>query len=195
MNWGQLKTMAQNYTHRADIDLNAVQIPACDRLTQRLDVQDNEAVGAATLSAAADLLGLFEAPLPADYGRMKTVMVAGVSYAPTSLLLLAQGLSSGNQYAVSGNLIYANSSGAAVYAYGKQIQPIASDTATSVILTRYPRVYLYAVVIEALIQIQDFDGASGYAQAFDGAVDDANALQAFARFDSSMGVTPGFRRI
>lgn len=195
MNWGQLKVMAQSYTHRSDIDLNAAQIPACDRMTQRLDVQDNEAVTSATLGAAADLFGLYEAPLATDYGRMKTVMIAGVNQAPTSLLLLTQGLGSDSQYAISGNVLYANSTGTVVYAYGKQILPIGSDTATSTLLTRFPRVYLYAVVIEALIQVQDFDGASAYTSAFEGAVDDANALQAFARFDSSMAVTSGFGRI
>ena len=195
MNWGQLKTMVQSYTHRADIDLNAAQIPACDRMTQVLDVQDNETVTSINLATSTDLFGLYEAPLSADYGRMKTLMIAGEIYAPTSLLILAEGLGSDSQYAISGGQIYANGSGTAVYAYGRQIQPIASDTGSNAILTRFPRIYLYAVAIEALIQVQDFDGADGYTSAFQGAVDDANALQAFAKFDSSMAVTSGFRRI
>ena len=44
MNWGDAKIMARTYLHRMDIDLDAAQIPACDRMTQLLDVQDNEAV-------------------------------------------------------------------------------------------------------------------------------------------------------
>ena len=103
--------------------------------------------------------------------------------------------SQSHAYSVMGNALYSTAAGTAQYAYGRQIQPIDDDTGDNAILLRYPRVYLYAVVIEAFIQIQDFDAAGGYVPAFEAAVDDANSLQAFARYDSSMAVSSQFRRV
>jgi hypothetical protein len=193
MNWGDAKIMARTYLHRMDIDLDAAQIPACDRMTQLLDVQDNEAVASVDL-VVGEPTGLFSGPVAPDYGRMKTVMVNGASCRSLPFMSLWK-TGEANAYAVMGNSLYSSAAGTAQYAYGRQIQPIDTDTGDNAILIRYPRVYLYAVVIEAFIQIQDFDAAGGYVPAFEGAVDDANALQAFARYDSSMAVTPAFRRV
>ena len=195
MNWGECKVMVQTYTHRGDIDLDAAQIPACDRMSQVLDVQDNENIASAAMAASVDLPNAFEAPLAADYARMKTVRIAGKTYKPTSMLILSEWGNCAQMYAIANSKLYAGASGQLTYAYGRQVQPIADDLSTNEILTRFPRIYLYAVVIEAFIQIQDFDAAGGYVPAFGEAVDAANSLQAFSRFDSGMAVTSGFRRI
>jgi hypothetical protein len=193
MNWGGLKTMAAVYTHRTALDYDSAQIPACDRLSQVLDVQDNEAVSSGTLPTTPDARGLYSLALPPDYARMKSVTIGGDPYYGTSLINLQTDLPD-FEYAVSGNQLWATASGTASYSYGKIIQPIVGDTNTSIILTRFPRLYLYAVVIEAFIQVQDFDGASGYQTAFADALDDANSLQAFARYDAGSRPKTAFAR-
>jgi len=194
MNWGDLKKLAISYTHRPSIDYDACQTPACDRLTQLLDTQDNETIGSGAMTTTPDQNNLFSFALPIDYGRMKTVLINGVRFAAVPLLTLIDDQSSA-LYAVSGSTIYAAASGTIAFAYGRQIDPIVGDSGTSVILSRYPRVYLYAVVIEAYIQVQDFDAAQGYQAAFDAAVDDVNGLQAFARYDAAARPMTGFGRI
>ena len=193
MNWGQLKTMAAVYTHRQGIDYDSAQVPACDRLSQALDVQDNEAVASGSLTTTPDSRGMYSLALPADYARMKSVLIAGDPYYATSLVNLQAELPD-FEYAISGNQLWACVSGTVSYSYGKLIAPIVGDTNTGIILTRFPRAYLYAVVIEAYIQVQDFDAAQGYQTAFDDAVNGANGLQAFARYDAGSRPATAFGR-
>ena len=66
-----------------------------------------------------------------------------------------------------------------------------ADTQTNVILTKYPNVYLAALLVQAATFIQDFDALNIYSGQLDLYVATANADKAMAAHTANMAVIAG----
>lgn len=180
MNWGDLKTQLAGLVHRKDIDFNALQPFACQEMTSSLDVMDNEGIGALApvLSAIA---GIYQAPLPADFARIKAAIAAasGSKLAPIDVQAFLTGSSKSGYCSVSGGYLYCAGPGAISLVYCKKVEVIAADDATSAILTNYPAIYLYAMAVQAFNKVQDFDAKGEYEGLYRSAIMEANATKPF----------------
>src|SRR4030095_2140234 len=108
MTWGELKTLAQTYVHRSDLDFDALQPLAWSNISISLAVQENEATGNVTLSGP-DSNSLYSAQLPPDYALIRSVRQTGLNLNPVDIKMLME--RSGSRYAISGMKLFAAGAG------------------------------------------------------------------------------------
>lgn len=187
MLWSQMKSLAASFIHRKDLLFDDLQADAIADMATRLDVFDNEmAVG---LTAALDTTsGLYTVALPVDFGRAKALRRNNVAQRSAPLQALYD--AGDDLFAISGQSIYLSGSGPVILFYGNR-WPALTDSQTNVILTKYPNVYLAALLVQAATFIQDFDALQVYAAQLDGYIDSANALKAMAGYTANMAVVAG----
>ena len=174
MNWGELKALARAYVHRSDLDFDALQNLACSNISISLIVQENEVTGNVTLSGP-DGNGIYSASLPSDYALMRSVVQSGITLNPVDITTLVGRV--GSRYAVSGLKIHTASGNDCSLVYTARVEPFVSDDEADILLTRYPDVFLYALLKHAAAVMQDPEiNQEFYEQQFRGAVTTANAL-------------------
>jgi hypothetical protein len=89
----------------------------------------------------------------------------------------------GKIYAVSGMALFTTNAGACTLVYTARTVPLVGDSATSVLLDRYPDVWLYGLLKHAAAVIQDPEvNQEFYEQQFLGAIKTANSLYVDAAF-------------
>jgi hypothetical protein len=185
MIWSQMKTLAASYIHRKDLVFDDYQGPAIADMATRLDVYDNE-VATALTSSVDPVTTLNIVPLPVDFGRVKALRLANVSQASASLDAVLDAATD-NIFAISGATVYLSGAGPVILFYGAR-WPLLTDTQTNVILTKYPNVYLAALLVQAATFIQDFDALGNYNTQLDNAIGAANADKAMAMHTAQMAV-------
>lgn len=187
MLWSQMKTVAAGFIHRKDLVFDDFQAHAIADMATRLDVFDNEAAVAMTASLDA-VTNLNSVALPSDFGRVKALRLNNV--AQRSAALQAVYDAGGDLFAISGKNIYLSASGAVLLFYGAR-WPELTDTQTNVILTKYPNIYLAALLVQAATFIQDFDALSTYDAQLNNYIETANANKAMAGHTANMAVVAG----
>lgn len=188
MLWSQMKTLAASYIHRKDLVFDDYQAGAIADMATKLDVFDNEA--AVSMTAAMDATtNLNRVALPADFGRAKALRLNNVAQRSAALQAVYDA-PDGDLFAISGQSIYLSASGTVLLFYGAR-WPLLTDTQTNVILTKYPNIYLSALLVQAATFIQDFDALNIYTQQLTDAIDTANADKAMAAHTANMAVVAG----
>jgi hypothetical protein len=145
-----------------------------------LAVQENEAVAALT-TTGPNGNGLYAAALPVDYGLMRSVALGAAEFNPVDVkTLIARG---GAHYAVSGMQFFAGVTGVFSLVYSARVAAFSSDADQSVLLDRYPDVWLYGLLKHAAAVMQDPEVSQAfYEQQFMDAVRTANGLYVDAAF-------------
>jgi hypothetical protein len=156
-------------------------------MATRLDVFDNEAAVAMTASLDA-VSNLNAVALPTDFGRVKALRLNNVAQRSAPLQAVYDG--GGDLFAISGKNIYLSASGAVLLFYGSR-WPELTDTQTNVILTKYPNIYLAALLVQAATFIQDFDALNTYDAQLNNYIETANANKAMAGHTANMAVVAG----
>lgn len=183
MNYATLKAQVIATTHRKDLDLDGIQELAAAEIGRDLDVIDNEGMQPLTISTE---LGtpLWSAALPDNFQRVKALIGGGQSQPWAALDLQALfGLAQANRsgyFAISGSKVYLGGPGPLVLIYGQALPLLIDDADTNVILTKYPNVYLHAMVKWSYQRIEDADMAGLAGAEYALAVAAANADKAFA---------------
>lgn len=180
MNWGQLKTDLAATIHRTDIDWNALQEFAVIEMTKDLDVIDNEGMLPLTITQSVGL-PLWQADVPADFGRVKALIGGGrpAPWASVDLQALMMMTERGGYFAISGNQVWLGGAGPAVLIYSLQIALLTADDQTNAILTRYPHVYLHCLAKWGFERAQDMEMREVQETAYRDAVIQANANKSF----------------
>lgn len=188
MIWSQMKTVAASYIHRKDLTFDDYQAGAIADMAGKLDVFDNEV--AVSMTAALDgVTQLNTVALPLDFGRAKALRLNNVAQKSAPLQAVFDS-STGDLFAISGQSIYLSGAGTVLLFYGAR-WPALTDTQTNVILTKYPNIYLSALLVQAATFIQDFDALNIYTQQLTDAIETANADKAMAAHTANMAVVAG----
>jgi len=188
MLWSQMKTLAASFIHRKDLTFDDYQAGAIADMATRLDVFDNE-VAAAIASTMDATTNLNMVALPVDFGRAKALRLNNVAQRSAPLQAVFDS-ADGDLFAISGTSIYLSGAGTVLLFYGAR-WPLLTDTQTNVILTKYPNVYLAALLVQAATYIQDFDALNIYSAQLDNSIDTANAQKAMAGYTANMAVVAG----
>jgi hypothetical protein len=180
MNWGQLKTDLASTIHRTDIDWQALQEFANADISRDLDVIDNEDMVALTITQSVGM-PLWEAPLPADFGRVKALIGGGRGTPWSSVDLQALMMLADRQgcFAISGEKLWLGSSGPAVLLYAQRMKAMTADEDTNVILTNYPNVYLHCLAMYGFERAQDTEMRGLQQEAYRDAIIQANANKSY----------------
>lgn len=186
MLWSQMKTVAASFIHRKDLVFDDFQASAIADMATRLDVFDNEAAVAMTASLDA-VSNLNAVALPTDFGRVKALRLNNVAQRSAPLQAVYDGY---DLFAISGTNIYLSTSGQVLLFYGSR-WPELTDTQTNVILTKYPNIYLAALLVQAATFIQDFDALNTYDAQLNNYIETANANKAMAAHTANMAVVAG----
>ena len=176
MNWGQLKTDLAATIHRTDIDWLSLQEYAVADMTRDLDVIDNEGMLPLTITQSVGL-PLWEAAVPADFGRVKALIGGGrgAPWGSTDLQALMMLADRAGYFAISGAKIWLGGAGPAVLIYSQRLKLLTDDGETNVILTNYPNVYLHCLAYYGFERAQDSDMRDLQLSAYRDAVVQANA--------------------
>lgn len=192
MDWGDLRDLATGFVHRKDIPWDKLQPLACADMSITLIVQENEASVILTLSGP-DNKSLYSTALPTDYARIRSVWQGGILN-PVDIKTLQE--FGGRNYAISGNKIFTPKAAAVDVVYSAQLEPLANDTDSSAILLSYPNVYLYALLKQAAIWMQDVEINDGFFEKqFLGACQTANSNYLDAAFGPGLVAQPMGGRI
>lgn len=180
MKWSELKTWASDTVHRKDVNWDRIQLLAGEDITRRLMVRELDANAIVPVLTVED--GFFgtvmSGALPADFGRMQSCGVGKIRFDPCNVMDL--GFVLGPRYAINGEkLLLQGGSGSVLLLYGKRVEPFADDDAESVILDRYPNVWLYGLCFHQAKSGQDFDGANEYGASFNTALEEANGFREY----------------
>lgn len=187
MNWGQLKAQGAKYVHRKDIDWDAAQNLLAGDLDSRLDTVINEGVGQLTPATAAGIPGAWSAPVPANFARVKSVMVGTDEVLPSSETVFFTRPDRARYFAQVGLEMFFGRSNPAIMLYAKRVQLMTSDSDENVEAKYYPHMYLYGLVTHANKLIQDFEAVGLHEQTFEAALGAANAAKDDMRFSSGLG--------
>jgi hypothetical protein len=179
MNWGTLKTQLNETMHRKDIDWQALQEFAIADINRDLDVIDNEGMMPLVITQSVGM-PLWEAPLPADFGRIKALIGGGrgLPWASMDLQALMMSADRGGQFAVSGLKVWLGGAGPAVLIYSQRMVPFTADADTNVVLANYPNVYLHGLAKYGFERSQDNDLRDIQEAAYRDAIVQANANKA-----------------
>ena len=188
--YASLQASVANYLHRTD--LTAV-IPdfiyyAETKIINNIKARKQEVTITGTLTLDAN--GVYYIPLPADYGSVKTIQIlAGSNYvlkfaSDEIFLRLNQDNATGTPEFFSLNNVTGLPDGAIYFApladsaysysltYYQDLPHLSNTITTNWLLTQFPRVYLYGTIIEACINIQDFEMLGQYQAIFTDEIED-----------------------
>lgn len=182
MNWGALKALAAQYMHRNDMlaRFDALQELVMKDLTLLLDVTQNEGVAAFAFTAHPTLVGLFQSPLPADFGRPKVFTPGPLmdAFTPTTLIAMLSSTAT-TQYCIVGLNVLTRNAAPLVGIYGQKVVVAANDAGENLFQSYYPTAVLYGLLIHAAESIQDFDAVAQYQPKYDDAIGIANQDKAW----------------
>lgn len=187
MNWGQLKAQGAKYVHRKDIDWDAAQNLLAGDLDSRLDTVINEGVGQLTPATAAGIPGVWSAPVPPNFARVKAVMVGTDEVLPSSETVFFTRPDRARYFCQVGLELYFGRSNPAIMLYAKRVQQMTADADENVEAKYYPHMYLYGLVTHANKLIQDFEAIGMHEATFEAALGAANAAKDDMRFSSGLG--------
>lgn len=191
MIWGSIKALAAGYMHRTDMlaRFDSLQELVMKDLSLQLDVTQNEAVAAFAFTAHPALVGLFQSPLPADFGRPK-VFTPGPNqdaYTPTTLIAMLSNVAT-TQYAIVGLNVLTRNAAPLIGIYGQKVAVAANDAGENLFQSYYPTAVVYSLLVHACESIQDFDAVAQYQTKLDDAIGVANQDKAWQAMGP--GATP-----
>jgi hypothetical protein len=194
MQWGAIKTLAAGYMHRKDMGsrFDGLQELVMSDLTRLLDVTENEAAAVFTMAASTALPGLWESPLPDDFGRPKVFQIGALApLEPTTLINLI-GNNRTDQYAIVGRKVITRNASPMTGSYGQRVAADITATAENLFMEFYPTAVLYSLLVHACESIQDFDAVGAYTAKLDDAVGIANQNKAWAELGAGSAPQSGY---
>lgn len=170
MNFTELRSTVADWLHRTD--LNGV-LPTFIKLAEsriNRDLRTEEMVKSVASNMTDSTI-----TLPDDFRQVKTVLINGKPVVYVSSLESKKYDVAGDAhfYTIVGNQINVRpKSGSADYelVYYASIEPLGGNKPTNWLLTKYPDVYLYAVLLESAPYIKDNEAAEVWAIAYSNAI-------------------------
>ncbi|MGC5777576.1 phage adaptor protein [Methylobacterium sp. NFXW15] len=183
-NVNELKSAVVDYTTRSDLPLNVLIALAETKFASVIKHRLSEKyVDIAVAAGSASF------PLPVDFkeGRSIKINHQPLTLASIDSLNADPGLT--NQYAIVGNTIRLQSRPAkdatVALVYYSRVPALTDANQTNWLLTAFPDVYLYGVLLEYAIWAQDQDKAAAYSQLFATALANLAADHAKGSFSGS----------
>lgn len=176
-----LITLVESYLHRSDSTLDNNIASWIDFATKRIgrDLRSQENETSLDLTPVGNPVAL-----PADYRAMKVIQYpadgnADIALRSVPAATIARITNTGSSpalYNVSGFLLTIKPFQAKTFSlvYWSEPQALAASTDENLVLTAYPYIYLYAVLIEANAWLQDFTVRSQWLATYAGEVGATN---------------------
>jgi hypothetical protein len=180
----QLRAALADYTSRDDLPISTLIALAESKFASSVKHRLSETQIDIPVAA-----GVRSFPLPADFREARSIKVAGRPLILASIDALDGSPGCTDRYAIVGNAVHLHSAPAdpitVALTYYARVPALTEAAPTNWLLTTFPDVYLYAVLVEYAIWAQDQEKQASYATLLGVALGNLSADHARSAFSGS----------